>query len=93
MLESLSRWAASVLLVLLTTACADAECVPERATSVEIGAQNFRVEVAATPAQRERGLSGRAALGAKHGMWFVMPEPTCMASGCATCTSPSIWYG
>jgi uncharacterized protein len=75
MLERLSRWAASVMLALLATACAGAECVPERATSVEIGAQTFHVEVAATPAQRERGLSGRAALGAGHGMWFVMPKP------------------
>ena len=75
MLERLVRGIASVMLALLAAACAGAECAPERATSVQIGAQNFRVEVAATPAQRARGLSGRAALGAGNGMWFVMPKP------------------
>ncbi|MEW5769386.1 MAG: DUF192 domain-containing protein [Pseudomonadota bacterium] len=50
-------------------------CAPERATAVRIGAREWRVETAATPAQRERGLSGRPGLPAGRGMWFVLSEP------------------
>jgi len=51
-----------------------APCPAERANHVRIGAQRFAVEVAATPAARERGLSGRERLAPDAGMWFVLPE-------------------
>lgn len=66
------RWA-SLLPALLIAAHAGAECAPEQATRARIGAQTFKLEVAATPERRAQGLSGRASLGASDGMWFVMP--------------------
>lgn len=68
------RWA-SLLPALLIAAHVGAACPPEQATRARIGVQTFKLEVAATPEQRARGLSGRTALGAGNGMWFVMPEP------------------
>ena len=65
---------ASVMLVVSGSALAQAPCPAERADRVQIGAQRFAVEVAATPAVRERGLSGRDRLAADAGMWFVLPE-------------------
>jgi len=73
MYPGLPRWAVSVMLVLLASACVRAECPPERATEVNIGAQRFAVEVAASSVERARGLSGRAGLDAGSGMLFVMP--------------------
>ena len=40
-----------------------------------MGGQTFRVEVAATDATREQGLSGRTTLPADSGMWFALPAP------------------
>ena len=51
-----------------------ASCPADQASSVRIGAQRFQVTVAATPATRERGLSGQAGLARHAGMWFVLPE-------------------
>ncbi len=65
---------ASLLLVASATAQAQSPCPAERAREVQIGAQLFRVEVAATPEARERGLSGHRPLPRRDGMWFVMPE-------------------
>ncbi|MDO9227365.1 MAG: DUF192 domain-containing protein [Pseudomonadota bacterium] len=41
---------------------------------MHIGGQRYTVEVAATTATRERGLSGHERLAADAGMWFVFPE-------------------
>ncbi len=38
-----------------------------------LSGESVTVELAATPAQRVQGLSGRAALAADHGMLFVFP--------------------
>jgi uncharacterized membrane protein (UPF0127 family) len=65
---------ASLLLVLSGSALARTPCPAEQADSVQIGAQRFAVEVAATPAARERGLSGRERLAPDAGLWFVLPE-------------------
>jgi len=42
---------------------------------VRIGHQSWRVEVAFTPEERERGLSGRPQLQPGSAMWFVLPAP------------------
>jgi uncharacterized membrane protein (UPF0127 family) len=62
------------MLVLSGSALAQAPCPAEQANRVQIGAQRFAVEVAATAAARERGLSGRERLASASGMWFVLPE-------------------
>lgn len=50
-------------------------CPPEQAREVRIGHQAWRVEVAHSPAQRQRGLSGRKQLPPETAMWFVLPGP------------------
>jgi len=50
-------------------------CAPEQAKQVQINNQTFAVEVAASPSQRTRGLSGRAGLKPGTGLWFVFPVP------------------
>lgn len=71
--------AASLLPVLFATGLAGsgiaASCPPERADAIQVGAQRFQVEVAATDTERQRGLSGRPRLATDRGMWFVMPDP------------------
>jgi hypothetical protein len=64
-----------LLLALIGETSASESCVSGQTTRVHIGAQTFRVDVAATPAERERGLSGRRALAAETGMWFSFPTP------------------
>ena len=65
---------AGLLLLLGGSALAQVPCPAEQARTVQIGAQRFAVEVAATPAARERGLSGHERLAPDSGMWFVLPE-------------------
>ena len=73
--------AASLLLTLIAAGLgspsvqAEAVCPPDQASHVRIGSQRFSVEVAATEAERQLGLSGRPDLAADAGMWFVMPGP------------------
>lgn len=50
-------------------------CPPQLAREVRIGQQAWRVAVAHTTEERERGLAGREGLAAGEGMWFVLPEP------------------
>ncbi len=50
-------------------------CPPWLASHVQVGERIYRVEVAATPAQWQRGLSGRDHLAPGEGMWFVLPLP------------------
>jgi hypothetical protein len=54
---------------------ADEICPSGQSQRIHIGSQTFNVEVAASPKERERGLSGRTALAAESGMWFVFPSP------------------
>lgn len=42
--------------------------------TLQISGKMLKVEVAATEAAREQGLSGRAGLEAGHGMLFIFPE-------------------
>lgn len=65
---------ASLLLVLSGPVLGQTPCPAEQASSVHIGGQRYTVEVAATTATRERGLSGHERLAADAGMWFVFPE-------------------
>jgi uncharacterized membrane protein (UPF0127 family) len=44
--------------------------------SVKINGQTISVEVVDTPAERERGLSGRESLGRNQGMLFVFSDPS-----------------
>jgi uncharacterized membrane protein (UPF0127 family) len=46
----------------------------EALQTITVGGQMFKVEVAATAAARERGLSGRASLPPGQGMLFVFPS-------------------
>lgn len=49
-----------------------ADLLIERADGVRV---HFTVELALTPAARSRGLMGRGALPARHGMWFDFGAP------------------
>ncbi len=42
--------------------------------TIRIGSETLAVEIVATPAARERGLSGHAPLGAQEGMLFVFEK-------------------
>ena len=55
--------------VLIGMACADSDGT--RGPAVEIGSSMFSVEIAATSAERSRGLSGRESLPNSSGMLFV----------------------
>ncbi len=61
-------------LVAAALALAAAGCRGEDATA-RVGHARFAVEVAASEAERERGLMYRAELAEGHGMLFVMPRP------------------
>jgi uncharacterized membrane protein (UPF0127 family) len=65
---------AALLATILETQASEG-CAPDQAKQIQIGGQTFVVEVAASPSERERGLSGRALLKPGTGLWFVFPEP------------------
>lgn len=50
-------------------------CPPQQAKVVRIGLQSWRVQVAYTDAEREKGLAGQPDLPPGTAMWFVFPEP------------------
>jgi uncharacterized membrane protein (UPF0127 family) len=64
------------LAVLLLFGCkpSDRSAAPVRRYTIEVGAARASVEVAATPDERQRGLSGRKTLGADEGMLFIFPR-------------------
>jgi len=64
----------SVFALLLLCGAATAES-NDAVLPLRIGPHAFRVEVAATPQQRQRGLMGRTHLPADGGMLFVFEEP------------------
>jgi len=49
--------------------------ITKKTTTVEIGGIKIEAEIAKTPEQREKGLSGRVALGENRGMLFIMDKP------------------
>jgi uncharacterized membrane protein (UPF0127 family) len=63
----------AALLASMGAASADEKCAAAQAKQVRIGAQSFAVEVAASFAERARGLSGRSGLAPGTGLWFVFP--------------------
>ena len=67
-----ARFLAATLLVLAATARAEA---PMKTTTVKVGPHPLRVEVAASDAEREKGLMFRKQLGRDDGMLFVFDEP------------------
>ncbi len=74
-MKTASLLAGLVFAAWTAVASADEPCPVWAATRVQVGAQSYRVEVAATDATRERGLSGRPSLPADAGMWFALPAP------------------
>jgi uncharacterized membrane protein (UPF0127 family) len=63
-----------VLALLALAGCGSSESKTAQTVAVEVGAARVRAEVAATAAERERGLSGRASLAEDRGMLFVFPD-------------------
>ncbi len=61
--------ALALLLLSIATGAAASDAVPLR-----IGTHTFRVELAATPSERERGLMGRTQLEAEGGMLFMFEQ-------------------
>jgi uncharacterized membrane protein (UPF0127 family) len=68
-------WLFAVLLATILETQASEGCAPDQAKQLQVGRQTFAVEVAASPSERERGLSGRALLKPGTGLWFVFSEP------------------
>lgn len=63
-------------LACLNPATVAAESCPALdASHVQVGGRGFRVEVAASNAAREKGLSRRPVLATEAGMLFVLPAP------------------
>lgn len=65
----------SYLLLLLFTILSLVGCLESRRVTVQVNNINARVEVAATPRQRQRGLMYRELLGRDEGMLMIFPEP------------------
>ena len=68
-------WGVILMATGVEPAPASPPCPPQQAREVRIGHQSWQVEVAYTPAERERGLAGRQRLSPGTAMWFVLPEP------------------
>ncbi|MEN8175240.1 MAG: DUF192 domain-containing protein [Pseudomonadota bacterium] len=64
-------WLLTGLLLLVGTACSESPDI----LKLNAGGEQFRVEVADTPAKRNLGLSRRPSLAADAGMLFVYAEP------------------
>ena len=72
-LSRTARFLAAAALVAIAGA-AQAEA-PPRTTTVKVGPHPLKVEVAATDAEREKGLMFRKQMGRNDGMLFVFDEP------------------
>jgi hypothetical protein len=59
----------------LAAVCGTAGAAEDARLPLRIGPHAFAVEVASTPAQRQRGLMGRTHLAADGGMLFVFERP------------------
>lgn len=75
MLRRLSAISA-LAFALVLTGCADGKIIIQPAGSTDEVV--VRVEVADTPAEREKGLMGRSELPEDSGMLFALPEPEIM---------------
>jgi uncharacterized protein len=64
---------------------ADTQPATER---VAIAGESFDLELATTPAQRDKGLSGRTEIAAQGGMLFVFPRPQAMTFWMVDCPIP-----
>ena len=83
--------AAALLLLLGLAAAAAAEGDGERRPEllwVALGGETFRLELAADPETRRRGLSGRGAIPRGSGMLFVLPRPELFAMVMRDCSEP-----
>lgn len=63
-----------IALILITTAGCGARKEPPKTTELEIGGQRIKAELALTPAQKFKGLSGRKELCSNCGMLFVFEK-------------------
>lgn len=68
-------WGIILLAAGLEQTPASPPCPPQLAGEVRIGHRIWRVDVAHTMDERERGLSGRQRIAPGTAMWFVLPEP------------------
>ena len=68
-------WGVILMAAAPEPAPASPPCPPQQAKAVRIGHQSWRVVVAFSPQERERGLSGRPHLPPGTAMWFVLPTP------------------
>ncbi len=68
-------WTVRAALAVLLIAITGAGCSGKTEPTVFVGETAFGVELAATAAERQRGLSGREALPSGDGMLFVYAEP------------------
>jgi uncharacterized membrane protein (UPF0127 family) len=55
---------------------------------VALGGETFDLELARTPAERQRGLSGRARIPRNGGMLFVFPRPQPLSMVMRDCPAP-----
>lgn len=87
-------WAWTVALLVAGPACAESNPAPAtppadpRTAWVEIAGELFELEVAADPAARYRGLSGRSHIPRNGGMLFVFPEARPLAFVMRDCPVP-----
>lgn len=65
----------SVFLLLLFTIFSLAGCLESRRATVQVNNISARVDVAATPGQRQHGLMYRESLGRDEGVLMIFPEP------------------
>jgi len=85
---------AVALAVALGLACSSGEQTPavsaEAPATVQVGVagESFDVEVAADPASRVRGLSGRDSIPHNGGMLFVLPRPAPIRMVMRDCAKP-----
>lgn len=73
------KWFLAAVALAIAALCAPFFFVQQPGTVLRLGHTDFQLEVAATEAARERGLSNRDSLPADHGMLFVFdaPEKSC----------------
>jgi uncharacterized membrane protein (UPF0127 family) len=78
-------------LVCAPTACADEAAAPTaapRSVWLALGGETFRLQLAADPASRYRGLSGRSHIDRNGGVLFVYPDAAPRAMVMRDCPAP-----
>jgi uncharacterized membrane protein (UPF0127 family) len=85
----IGAWAAGLLVLAPAhAAAAGGEAPPPIVVWVALGGETFSLELAADPAARHRGLSGRSAIARNAGMLFVLPHPERFAMVMRDCAEP-----